>query len=98
MIDSKEVDQNLIRHCRLRAAPHKNLSQAVNSYMICNRFGEIIGGNLMKYMFHNEQNRICYPTLFKSHREIETFLSIAFNEIKVIEQYCYDFVIGERNA
>ncbi len=98
MIEDKEVGLSLKRHCRLRAMPHMKLENAVNSYMIGNKFGQIIGGNLMQYMFNNEQNRLCYPTLFKSRREIESFLSVAFNELKVIEKYCYDHNKGDYNV
>lgn len=98
MIDAKEAVQSLKRQCRLRAMPHYKLPNAVNAYMIGNKFGQIIGGNLMQYMFNNEQNDLCYPTRFGSHKEIEVFLRVAHDEIKVIEKYCYDFTKGKYNA
>ncbi len=98
MIDSNEVDKNLLRRCRLRAMPHVKLPYAVNSYMIGNNFGEIIGGNLMEFMFSKEQNNICYPTLFKSRREIESFLRVNDKKVSNIQSYCYTHRMGGRNA
>ena len=98
MIELEKVNKNLLRRCRLRAIPHVKLPYAVNSYMIGNQFGEIIGGNLMEYMFNNEQNQLCYPTLFKSRREIENFLRVNNDKVDAIELYCYDYNKGDFNA
>ncbi len=98
MKEGNKTDKNLMRHCRLRSMPHAKIPYAVNAYMIGNKFGEIIGGNLMQYMFNNEQNNLCFPTVFKSRRSVDQFLRV--NEAKVtnIENYCYDYNQGDYDA
>ena len=93
-----EVNTTLARHCRLRAMPHSKFIYAISAYMIGNKFGEIIGGNLMEYMFHGEQNDICCPTNFKSRKEIEEFMRLSSDKVSDIESYCYDALIGGYNA
>lgn len=91
--DNTEVNKGLVTACKLKPIVHPKQPYAVNSFAIGNRFGHIIGGNLMLYMFENEQGSLCYPTVFKSRRAIRNWLTYNCEKVAIIEKYCYDALI-----
>lgn len=72
----------------LKVRKHNREPHAVNSFMIANSFGEIVGGNLQAFKFDYELSRYDYPTRFKSRAEGNRWLKANADYVAVVEATC----------
>jgi hypothetical protein len=80
------------RRAKLRVLRHKNLPYAINSYMVGNSFGQVIGGNIAYFMFNNEQNRVSYPKVFKSQIRANEHIQLNLNANEIVDKFIEDGV------
>jgi hypothetical protein len=80
------------RRSKLRVLRHKKLPYAINSYMVGNSFGQVIGGNIAEFIFEGEQNRICYPKVFKSRQRANQHILLNDNANMIVDKFIDDGV------